>query len=276
MFARDALNARSTGAASDTLVLLHGLGTDQTIWDGYRPWLSSYYRVLTYDLPFASGADPAFFDLRRHGELDGHAYDLLEILRAEKVASCSFIGHSVGGLIGIFAAIERPELFERLILLGASACYLNENGYNGGLDVADIDGMFTAVAENFRDWAVSFAPIATARPLEDPASQTFLASLLRTRPDIAVAMMRPILLGDHRDQIRKCKTPAVILQTEDDYAVPMDAALSLQQCLRGSRLEVIKTVGHLPHLSAPDAVADAFRRHLPRLPGFLHQAGSAS
>jgi sigma-B regulation protein RsbQ len=273
--AKDALNARMTGRGPDTLVLLHGLGTDQSIWDAFRPWLSHHYRVLTYDLPFAGSANPAFFDLRRHGSIEGHANDLLEILQSEGVRRCSLIGHSLGGLIGVFAAIEQPALFERLVLLGASARYLDEPGYKGGLDVPSIDAMFTAVAENFRGWAESFAPIATARPLQDPASQTFLASLLRTRPDIAIAMMRPILLADYRATVRQCTTPAVILQTEQDCAVPMDAALCLQRCLRGSVLEVIKTAGHLPHLSAPDAVADAFGRHLPRLKGTA-RAGAKS
>jgi sigma-B regulation protein RsbQ len=85
------------------------------------------------------------------------------------------------------------------------------------------------------------------------------------RPDIAVAVMRPILLGDFREQIKQCRVPAVLLQTEEDFFVPMDAARTLQRSLPGSVLEIIPTSGHLPHLSAPDAVADAFRRHLPRL-----------
>jgi len=262
---KDALNARSEGSGPDVLVLVHGFGSDQTIWAPYLPWLAQHYRVLTYDLPFAGSADPAFFELRRHGGIEGHMQDLLDILHSFSVEHCSLIGHSLGGLIGLFAAIERPALFERLILLGTAPRYLDGPDFKGGFDLPTLDAMFAAVVENFRGWAEAYAPTATGKPLQDPGSQTFLASVLRTRPDIAIAMARPIFLADYREHLKQCTTPTVILQTKQDAAVPLEAAVSLQQCLKNSRLEIIEATGHLPHLSAPEAVTAALRRHLPRL-----------
>lgn len=265
LVAKDALNARSIGSGPDVLVLLHGFGSDQSIWASYLPWLSEHYRVISYDLPFSGGADRAFFNLARHGGIEGHAQDLLDILQSFDVARCSLVGHSLGGLIGIFAAIARPDLFERLILLGTSARYLDAPGYKGGLTAAVFETMLEATAANFRGWAMSYAPNATRRPLEDPECQTFLHSLLRIQPDIMLAMAPAIFLGDYREPVKRCKTPSVILQTEEDEAVPIEAAQYLQKCLKGSVLEIIKAKGHLPHLSAAEEVSAAFRRHLPRL-----------
>jgi len=270
LVAKDALNAQAFGTGPEVLVLIHGFGSDQSVWAPYLPWLSQHYRVITYDLPFAGSADPAYFQLRRHGSVDGLVEDLLDILQSFSVERCSVIGHSLGGLIGLFAAIEQPPLFDRLILLGASARYLDGPNYRGGLDLETLDAMFAYVAANFRDWATSFATTATGKPLDDPTAQTFLASLLRIRPDIAIAMARPIFLGDYRDGVKECSTPVVLLQTKEDPAVPLEAAQVLHQCLKGSTLEIIDAKGHLPHVSAPDAVAAAFRRHLPRLQG-THQ-----
>lgn len=261
----DALNARVTGAGPDVLVLIHGFGSDQSIWAPYVPWLAQQYRVIAYDLPFSGDADPAFFALDRHGVIDGHAQDLIDILQSFGVSRCSLVGHSLGGLIGIFAAVQRPDLFEKLILLGTSGRYLDGPGYKGGFNAAMLETMFDTVAANFRGWALSYAPSATGKPLEDPECQTFLHSLLRIRPDVTLAMARSIFLGDYRDQARRCKTPAVILQTEEDEAVPLEAAHSLQACLKGSVLEILKAKGHLPHLNAPDEVRAALERHLPRL-----------
>jgi pimeloyl-ACP methyl ester carboxylesterase len=269
LVATDALNARAVGSGPDVLLLTHGFGSDQSIWARYLPWLSQHYRVITYDLPFAGNVDPAFFNLDRHGGIDGHAQDLLDILRSFAVTRCSLVGHSLGGLIGIFASIARPDLFERLILLGTSARYLDGPGYKGGFNAAMLETMFETVAANFRDWAMSYAPSATRKPLEDPESQTFLHSLLRIQPDITLAMARAIFLGDYRAHVKLCKTPCVILQTEEDEAVPLEAAQYLHACLKGSVLEIINAKGHLPHLSAPEEIADAFRRHLPRLSGPL-------
>jgi sigma-B regulation protein RsbQ len=274
LIAENALNPRCIGNGPDVLVLVHGLGSDQTIWASYLPWLSEHYRVITYDLPFAGSADPAFFNLERHAGIDGHAADLIDILGALAVTRCTLVGHSLGGLIGIFAAISRPALFERLILLGTSARYLDGPGYKGGLNAASLEAMLEAAAANFRGWAMSFAPTATLKPLEDPASQTFLQSLLRIQPDIMLAMAHSIFLGDYREHVRHCKTPCVILQTEEDQAVPIEAAQCLQACLKGSVLEIIQAKGHLPHLSAPDAVSDALCRHLPGLNGLRRDRAS--
>jgi len=265
LVAKDALNARSVGSGPDVLVLVHGFGSDQSIWASFVPWLSERYRVITYDLPFAGSANPAFFNLERHSHIDGHAQDLLDILQSFGVERCSLVGHSLGGLIGIFASIARPKLFERLILLGTSGRYLDGPGYKGGLNAALFETMLEACAANFRDWAMSFTPLATLRPLEDPRSQTFLASLLRTQPDIMLAMAEAIFLGDYREPVKRCTAPCIILQTEEDPSVPIEAARNLQACLKGSVLEIIKAKGHLPHVSAPEEVAAALRRHLPGL-----------
>ena len=125
---QNALNAQAMGKGSDVVVLVHGFGSDQRVWDSYVPWLSRYCRVIVYDLPFSGDADPAYFEVRRHGSIDGNAQDLLDILHSFGVERCSLIGHSLGGLIGLFAAIERPHLFEQLILLGTSGRYLDGPG----------------------------------------------------------------------------------------------------------------------------------------------------
>jgi len=263
--ATEALNARALGAGPDALVLIHGFGSDQSVWEPYLQWLSQHCRVITYDLPFAGGADPAFFSLERHGGIDGHVQDLFDILHSFSVERCSLIGHSLGGLIGLFAAIERPRLFERLILLSTSARYLDGPHYKGGFNPEMLEGMFAMVAENFRAWAEAFAPAVVAKPLEHPITQTFLTCVLSTRPDIAVAMARPIFAGDYREHVKQCTVPAVLLQTREDNAVPLEAAAALHNSLQSSTLEIINAAGHLPHVSAPEEIAAAFRRHLPFL-----------
>jgi sigma-B regulation protein RsbQ len=44
--------------------------------------------------------------------------------------------------------------------------------------------------------------------------------------------------------------------------VPPEVAEFLHRSIRGSRLEIIDTAGHLPRISAPVLVASAIRRYL--------------
>jgi sigma-B regulation protein RsbQ len=264
-----ALNATFHGAGRETLVLAHGFGGSQAVWADCLPRLSRAFRVLTYDLACAGTADTAYFDLTRHGQLEGHAEDLISILSEQHVSACTFVGHSVSGMIGILAATERPDLFSRLILLGSSACYLNDGSYQGGFTRDAVEAMLAAIQSNFRSWATGFAPVMLDRPIDHPATETFLDSMLRMRPDIAVGMAQAIFLADYRDKVALCPVPAVILQTRQDPAVPIGAAEFLHQHLPGSGLRFIETTGHLPQLSAPRETEAAllelqFDANLPR------------
>jgi sigma-B regulation protein RsbQ len=255
---------RAVGGGPSTLVLAHGFGTNQSVWAHYLPWLSERYRVITYDLASADTADPVYFDIRRHGDLGGHADDLLEIIRGFAVDRCTYVGHSVSGMIGILAAIEAPQLFERLILIAPSARYLDAPGYRGGFDREAIEGMLSAISTRFRDWANFFAPLAMGLPIDDPVAESFLSSLLRMRPGEAVAMAHAIFLSDYRDVLGACRVPVTILQTKSDPAVPIEAARYLADHLPQAELEVIEATGHLPHLSAPAVIDRALHAHLPR------------
>lgn len=263
MPAREALNVRMLGTGSDVVVLAHGFGTDQGVWERYLPALTARFRVLLYDLPCAGTADPAYFDLQRHGVLEGHAEDLAEILSGAAVRACSFVGHSVSGMIGILAAIERPDLFRHLITIGASPRYLDAPGYTGGFDTAAVQAMLHAVEARFRVWAQDYTATNIDRPLDDPAAQSFLASILRMRPDIAIGMAKAIFFSDYRAELDRCTVPVTILQTRRDPAVPLQTAEYLRDHLKGSTLEFIETTGHLPHLSAAAQTEAALLRNLP-------------
>lgn len=114
------LNVRVEGSGQKTLVLAHGFGTDQSVWQRILPYFTPYYRVILYDLVCAGSVNPDFFDFRRYTTLDAYVDDLLNILDAHRVDRCAYVGHSVSAMIGILASIRRPELFSKLILVGAS------------------------------------------------------------------------------------------------------------------------------------------------------------
>jgi pimeloyl-ACP methyl ester carboxylesterase len=114
------LNVRVVGSGDRVVVLSHGFGTDQSAWSRVLPYLTRDHRVVLYDLVCAGSVNPEHFDFRRYDTLDSYVDDLLAILDALRVSRCAFVGHSVSAMIGILASIRRPELFAKLVLIGAS------------------------------------------------------------------------------------------------------------------------------------------------------------
>lgn len=248
------------GQTGPVLVLMHGFGTDQDIWHRVLPGLIDRYRVVTFDLAGAGPQAGMTFDPLRYADIEAYADDLLLILHELGIKSCYYVGASLGAMIGALAAIEQPGLFRRLVFLGGSPRYLNDENYVGGFDQASIDGLYQAMSGSYHEWVSGFAPLVV-RGSSD-ATQEFAESLMALRPDMALSMAKAIFQSDLRDRMPLIKVPTTILQMSSDIAVPVEVGRYLNAHIAGSTIEVIAAEGHFPHISAPTIVVDAIRRHL--------------
>lgn len=249
------------GEGEKVVVFSHGFGTDQSSWRVVAEHLQGGFRCLLFDLPGAGPLLPQDFDPDNYRSLAPFADELLHLLDEIGVSQCRYVGHSVSGMIGVLAAIEAPETFEKLILLNASPRYINDVGYVGGFAPADIDNLLEAMAANYQGWVAGFAPLAIAA--DTPAAvMDFSSGLLAMRPDVAVRVARTIFHSDVRNLLPMLGVPTVLVHSRGDIAVPGAVADYLHSQIAGSELAWIENVGHLPHLSAPDEVAELLQRHL--------------
>lgn len=116
----EAHNVRIVGYGEEVIVLGHGFGTDQSVWKHVLPHLIDDYRVILFDTMGAGTTNPEYFCVQRYSSLYGYADDLLAILDELEVDSCIYIGHSVSGMIGCVASIERPQIFSKIIMVSTS------------------------------------------------------------------------------------------------------------------------------------------------------------
>lgn len=123
-----AMNARIIGSGSQTMVLAHGFGGDQSVWDKIVPHLTNHYQVVVFDWTFSGSVtvkDPNLFDPSKYSSYDPFANDLIALLdELDLESSVIFVGHSMSGMIGCVASVKRPELFNRLVIVAASPRYI--------------------------------------------------------------------------------------------------------------------------------------------------------
>ncbi|KAH6836113.1 alpha/beta-Hydrolases superfamily protein [Perilla frutescens var. hirtella] len=156
----EALNVRVVGSGEKIMVLAHGFGTDQSAWQRILPFFRHDHRIVLFDLVCAGTVNPDYFDFRRYTTLDAYVDDLLYILDALRIDRCTYVGHSVSATIGILAAIKRPDIFTKLILIGFTPRVLNDHNYHGGFEVGEIEQVFSAMEANYEAWVQGFAPLA--------------------------------------------------------------------------------------------------------------------
>lgn len=255
-------NVRVVGSGEKTLVLIPGFGTEQSAWRHVVQAFRGDYRIVLLDLAGIGPGSQSHFDHVRYGSLDAYARDVTTVLDALRIEHCVCVGHSVAGMVAALASIGAPDLFRKLIILGASACYGNIGDYRGGLDGADINGLIDSATQDYMQWTARFGQMVVSRPAEDPTVQEFVATLRAMRPDMALSLLLTVLRSDLRSRLGGVTVPAVILQTRQDPAVTREAAEFLRDHLADSVLEILDASGHLPHLSAPETVIAALARHL--------------
>ncbi|KAK9270761.1 hypothetical protein L1049_026344 [Liquidambar formosana] len=226
----EALNVRVIGSGEKFLVLAHGLGTDQSAWQRIIPYFRPSYRIILYDLVFAGSVNPDLFDFRKYTSLEAYVDDLLAILDALKVDRCAYVGHSLSAMIGILASIRRPELFTKLILIGASPRFLNDEDYHGGYELSEIERVFTAMEANYEAWVSGFAPLAVGADVPE-AVREFSRTLFNMRPDISLFVSRTVFNSDLRGVLGLVKVPCCIIQTAKDVSVPVSVAAYLKRHL---------------------------------------------
>ncbi|MEQ8235025.1 MAG: alpha/beta hydrolase [Gammaproteobacteria bacterium] len=248
--------------APATLVFVHGFGTDQRAWEAIVPTFADDYRIVLLDNAGAGGADPAAFQQSRYLNLHGYASDLLEVCAALDVHDAILVGHSVGAMIGVLAALAEPQRFARLVLIGASPRYLDDGAYRGGFSEDDLNGLYTAIDADYEGWADAFAPLAMGNPSQPALAEHFAAALKAVPQDHAYTTLCAIFQSDHRAEVARLTQPVLIVQSRDDVAVPQAVAEYLAAHIPDSRLVTIDASGHLPHLSAPGAVVAAIRPFL--------------
>jgi sigma-B regulation protein RsbQ len=125
-------NVTVSGRGTRAMVFAHGYGCDQNMWRLVAPAFADDYRIVLYDHVGSGRSDLSAYDRAKYSSLRGYADDLLEICQELGVENGVFVGHSVSAMIGVLAAIERPECFSRLILIGPSPRYVDDQGYVGG------------------------------------------------------------------------------------------------------------------------------------------------
>lgn len=265
MSVRERSNVIEHGPAGGRPMLFaHGFGCDQTMWRHVWPAFAGDHRVVLFDQVGYGGSDPDAWDPRRYSELGGYADDVLAIVAELGLDDVVFVGHSVSAMIGVLAAAAEPARFGRLVLVGPSPRYVDDDGYVGGFSRADIDGLLTALESNYLGWSEAMAPVIMGNGDRPELGEELTNSFCRADPAIAAHFARVTFLSDNRADLARVATPSLVLQCSEDPIAPRAVGEYVASALPEAELVQLAAVGHCPNLSAPEETVAAIRSYLAR------------
>ena len=252
------------GDRGPLLLYAHGFGCNQTMWNSITPAFTSTHRQVLFDYVGSGQSDLCAFDARRYANLQGFAQDLLEVCDALDVHSgVTLICHSVSCSIGLLASIARPELFDRLVLLGPSPCFLNyPPDYLGGFEREDLEGLLSLMDQNYIGWANYLAPVVSGGDQDSTVTTELTSSFCSTDPTVARVFAQATFFSDNRADLPRVSHPCLILQHRHDALAPLGVGEYVHAHLQGSTLKVLDVTGHCGHMSHPALVVAAIRDYL--------------
>jgi sigma-B regulation protein RsbQ len=255
-------NVKSFGEGIQPMMFAHGFGCDQNMWRFITPAFEKEYRIILFDYVGAGKSDIGSYNSERYSSLQGYAQDVLDICAELKLNDVVFVGHSVSSMIGLLAAVETPAYFSNMIMVGPSPCYINDEGYVGGFERNDIEGLLETMEKNYIGWANFLAPNIMANKERPELSEELTESFCSTDPLIANQFAKATFFSDNRKDLTKLKTPSLILQCSEDIIAPAEVGNYLHQNLPQSTLKLMKATGHCPHMSEPEETIQLIKEYL--------------
>ncbi len=260
--------ARGTGSP---IVLVHGVTLSADVW---------YHQLRS--LP-AAGYRVVAIDLRGHGGstigVDGLGFDRLaadidEVLDALEVSGAVLVGHSLGGMIALWAltrtetkgaAIRRsgPPRVRALGLVATSAGPVAGRGLPGIRILAR--SAAPVVAATARLGLLLPGPSLPDGVIGDSLARipfgagASAADVSRTRrftarvpARVSVDLIAQIVRFDEEDSLARVRVPATVVVGTEDVMTPVGHAEKLAERIPDARLVVIEGCGHMVMLEAPD------------------------
>lgn len=251
-------NVQVTGKGPP-LVFAHGFGCDQNVWRRVAPRFEASHTVVCFDYVGAGKADRSAYDSERYGSLRGYARDVTEVCEALGIQGAVLVGHSVSSMIGAWAAVDAPHLFDRIVMLAPSPCFIDGPGYRGGFERKDVEQLLDLMDANFMGWATALSQMALHPP---DLARELRESFCISDPRILREFARVTFLSDQREVLPKVPVPCLVVQCSRDDLVPISVGEYTADQLRYGAYRLIEVPGHMPHMSHPDEVETVIRDYL--------------
>ena len=256
----------------EPIVLLHGVGTNRTIWYRAAPLVAAggnggaSRRVVTPDLPGFGESPPAGAGF----DLEVVADHLADGLAGAIEGPFDLLGHSLGGAVATVLAARHPELVRRLVLM-APAGLTPRPQHLGLLAGMAGRGLIPVRREVGRRLAGSaamrrvllYGAVGNGSRLSPQDARLMLEAsrgARRMRPAIAA-----VVGADLRPVLAAIETPFGLIWGEEDRIVDFSGFGRLLDSHPGIPARALPQVGHAPQLEDPPEFAAALESVLGEL-----------
>ena len=236
------------------LLLGGSLGTNLSMWEPQIPALSRLLRVIRFDQRGhgRSPAPPGPYTIAELGS------DVLALLDALELERADYTGLSIGGMIGLWLAINAPERIGRLVIICSSA-KVDGAAFAQRAAVVLAAGSPEVVADAVvaRWFTESFA-------LEQPELVADMRAMIAGTPAAGYAgCCEAIAAMDLRAGLPGISAPTLVIGAGQDPSLPAQShSAPIAAAIPGARYELVQPAAHLASIERADVVNRLILEHV--------------
>ncbi|MDQ0225564.1 alpha/beta fold hydrolase [Metabacillus niabensis] len=238
-----------------TLVLLHGFLSSTFCYRKIIPMLKNEFNLLAIDLPPFGKSEKSTRFVHSYSNMAKLVIQLVESLRIKKAF---ILGHSMGGQVSLVAAKERPDLFEKVILL-CSSSYMKR--ISGTLKFGSYIPYFYL---GIKHWLAkqgvlkNLYNVVYDRSLID---EEMMQGYLEPFHDNGIFRALNRMIRDHEgdlapEELKRIEQPSLLIWGNEDKVVPVHIGERLKNDLPNSIFYSLKDTGHLVPEERPEYVTE--------------------
>ena len=247
------------------IVFVHGLGANATHWEPLAKAFVGDYRVIGLDLVgcgWSLKPDVTYtVDLLRD--------HLLSFLDDRGVERATLVGHSMGGAVTLSAALTRPLLAERLVLIDAAGVAPLPRWMRLAAPVA----LRRVVLFPFLGLGAKFIlkNVFVDEPDDNPMVRWFHESALRDAPGapnllefarVCETLCVDLLDRDESPNLPRIDVPVLAIWGDHDKLTTLGPAIRRIGAIPKLRTVIMKNTGHMPMIERADETIEHIRRFL--------------
>jgi 3-oxoadipate enol-lactonase len=229
-------------AGAPVLLFSNSLGTSLEMWTQQCQALTKSFRIVRYDS-------------RGHGvtsvtpgpyTIELLARDALAILDALAIARAHVCGLSMGGMVGMWLAINAAERVDRLVLSNTAPQIFSAERWNARIASVNSGGVASIADAVLEGWL-------TARFRErDPATLARMRAMLTATPDAGyVASCAAVRDADQWNAIAGISRPTLVIAGTHDMATTAAIGRRMAQSIAGAQYVELDAA----HISNVEAAA---------------------
>ena len=233
-------------ATRTRLTLMHGFSQTRRCWGPFADLLAERYPLLLVDAPGHGGSEGVIADVASGAELWG-----------QTAGGAVYLGYSMGGRHALRLAVDRPDLVEALVLIGASPGIDDdqERAARCANDAALADHLEqVGIGRFLTEWLAQplFATLPTSASHLDERRTNTVEGLATSLRNASSGAQEPLW-----DRLRGIDIPVLMLVGALDERYTTIAHRMHDAIGENAMVRVIADAGHAAHLEQPEASARA-------------------